>query len=392
MPSQTLPTIPQRAIAESNTTEKCYITMGAKVYDMTDFLDSHPGGGDLILEYGGKDVEGILQDNGSHAHSEAAYEILKDALIGLVVTDAVMDPLPSSMYPARILPLQPTEKGVQQNGPANDVISNAYLRTGVATAEDFSKDTDPDDDYRTHKFLDLNKPLFLQILFGGFSKEFYLEQVHRPRHYKGGESAPIFGNFLEPLTKTPWWMIPLLWGPPVAYGTFISRDGCASWVQVAVYWGFGLFMWSLVEYGLHRCLFHLDYHLADNPVAITAHFLLHGVHHYLPMDKYRLVMPPTMFIILAFPFWMLAHAIFYWNWHVATAVFCGGVFGYIGYDLTHYFIHHCKLPSFYQDQKKYHLQHHFIDYENGFGITSRFWDRAFGTELTLSPSKVFKSI
>merc|ERR1712093_854608 len=30
----------------------------------------------------------------------------------------------------------------------------------------------------------------------GFSKDFYLEQIHRPRHYKGGESAPLFGNFL----------------------------------------------------------------------------------------------------------------------------------------------------------------------------------------------------
>jgi 4-hydroxysphinganine ceramide fatty acyl 2-hydroxylase len=32
--------------------------------------------------------------------------------------------------------------------------------------------------------------------------------------------------------------------------------------------------------------------------------------------------------------------------------------------------------------KKYHLQHHFMDYENGFGVTSRFWDVVFGTQLT----------
>lgn len=69
------------------------------------------------------------------------------------------------------------------------------------------------------------------------------------------------------------------------------------------------------------------------------------------MDKYRLVMPPAMFIILALPFWMLAHTLFCWSWHVATAVFCGGVFGYIGYDLTRYFIHHSRLSSFYQAQR-----------------------------------------
>lgn len=40
-----------------------------------------------------------------------------------------------------------------------------------------------------------------------------------------------------------------------------------------------------------------------------------------------------------------------------------------------------RLPSYYRELKKYHLQHHFADYENGFGVTSRFWDRVFGTEL-----------
>ena len=62
-------------------------------------------------------------------------------------------------------------------------------------------------------------------------------------------------------------------------------------------------------------------------------------------------------------------------------VFSGGIFGYICYDLTHYFLHHKQLPAYWRSLKKYHLQHHFADFENGFGVTSRFWDRVFGTEL-----------
>lgn len=80
--------------------------------------------------------------------------------------------------------------------------------------------------------------------------------------------------------------------------------------------------------------------MPDNRFMITAHFLLHGIHHYLPMDKLRLVMPPTLFLALATPFWKLAHTIFFWNWDVATTVYCGGILGYIMYDLTHYFLHH----------------------------------------------------
>jgi 4-hydroxysphinganine ceramide fatty acyl 2-hydroxylase len=47
----------------------------------------------------------------------------------------------------------------------------------------------------------------------------------------------------------------------------------------------GCVVWTILEYTLHRFLFHLDYYLPDNGVAITLHFLLHGIHHYLPMDK-----------------------------------------------------------------------------------------------------------
>ncbi len=99
------------------------------------------------------------------------------------------------------------------------------------------------------------------------------------------------------------------------------------------------------------------------------------------MDKLRLVMPPALFLALATPVYNLAHAVFYWNWSIATEVFCGGIFGYICYDLTHYFLHHKTLPPFYRELKKWHLQHHFMDYENGFGVSSRFWDIIFGTQL-----------
>lgn len=39
------------------------------------------------------------------------------------------------------------------------------------------------------------------------------------------------------------------------------------------------------------------------------------------------------------------------------------------------------LPSYYRELKKYHLQHHYADYQKGFGVTSKIWDKVFGTEL-----------
>ncbi|KAK0658204.1 Ceramide very long chain fatty acid hydroxylase SCS7 [Lasiodiplodia hormozganensis] len=389
MPGRTLPTITQAEVQAHNSAESCYVTIGSKVFDITSFVEDHPGGGDLILEYGGKDITDILADEVSHTHSDSAYEILDEHLVGFVANEKVLDAATKSNHPDGIVPLPPTKERLQELN-ANGGSKYVFAATGMSSAEDLSKETDFNSDYKQHKFLDLSKPLLPQVWFGGFSKEFYLEQVHRPRHYKGGKSAPLFGNFLEPLSLTAWWVVPTVWLPPVSYGVYVASQQL-PFTQLGSYFVGGLFIWTLVEYILHRFLFHLDGYLPDNRVGITLHFLLHGIHHYLPMDKYRLVMPPTLFLVLASPFWKLAHAVFFYNWYAATAVYCGGIFGYICYDLTHYFLHHRNLPAYYRELKKYHLEHHFADYQNGFGVTSKFWDRVFNTELALPPPKVVKT-
>jgi len=341
--TRTIPTIPTADVASHNTENSCYVSIGAKVYDVTSFLSDHPGGGELIVEYGGKDVSKIMKNEMAHAHSEAAWEILEEHFVGYQATDKVMDVVTSDQHAEDIVPFPPNAAGMQKLKDARTVDGKTvYATTGMTGAEDLSRDTDFKADYKAHKFLDLDRPLLMQVWNGGFSKDFYLEQVHRPRHYKGGASAPLFGNFLEPLSKTSWWVIPLVWLPPVSYGTFLAATNLGTPLEAVSYWILGLFLWTLVEYGLHRFLFHIEVALPDNRVGITLHFLLHGIHHYLPMDKLRLVMPPTLFVVLAIPFWQLAHTLFAHNWYIATDVFCGGIFGYICYDLTHYSLHHRK--------------------------------------------------
>ena len=149
-------------------------------------------------------------------------------------------------------------------------------------------------------------------------------------------------------------------------------------------------------------LIAIDRSLPDNRLAITTHFLLHGLHHYLPMDKYRITTSPFYFFIFASPFYRFIHYLMPGDWYGAIAVFCGWLFGFVYYDIIHYILHHksyvnpicfarpkCDLglkvlyrvPKSLMHMKRYHLQHHYYDYENGFGVTTRFWDRVFGTEL-----------
>ena len=244
MPSRNLPSFTAAEVEKHNTEGSCYVTVGNIVYDVTDFLESHPGGPGLILDYGGKDITDILADEISHRHSQTAYDVLEDSIVGYLGSG----------------------KNAGANGMSSGVESPGsdgekpvvHPRTGMSCAEDLSKDTDISTDFRTHKFLDLNRPLLMQVWRGGFSKDFYLDQVHRPRHYKGGASAPLFGNFLEPLSMTPWWMIPTIWVPFVAYLVYIANVGFTSTGYQVAYFGLGLFAWTLIEYLMHRFFFHLD--------------------------------------------------------------------------------------------------------------------------------------
>lgn len=258
MPARPLPTLSHAELRKHRTSTSCYVALGGRVYDVTSFLEDHPGGGELILEYGGQEVQEIMGDELSHMHSEAAYEILDELVVGVLDED---DASPASPGNGKLhqreldIPLQTKLDKLQPISAPSDEQSSDH---SVLSEAKLSVETDAVDDYRRHKFLDLDRPLLMQVWNGGFSKEFYLTEVHRPRHYKGGQSAPLFGNFLEPLSKTPWWVVPTLWLPPVVYGTFIAKEGLSGWGQVAFYWLIGLAIWTLVEYGLHRCLFHVD--------------------------------------------------------------------------------------------------------------------------------------
>ena len=341
--------ISRQELDRLNKKKRVIVTLnGGKVYDVTEFVADHPGGEELITDYQNQDVTEIMADRDSHRHSDSAYEVLEDFLIG-EVTDLT------------------DEEVAEEAALAGD--SSENLLQAV---------TDYDADFNENKFLDLNKPLLMQMIRAKWTKEFYLEQVHKPRHYGKG-SAQIFGNFLEPISLTPWWLIPLLWIPVnMAVLSIPLRQLPVPYV--AGLYVFGLGLWTLVEYCLHRFLFHIDYALPDHQFAFVLHFLLHGFHHYLPMDKMRLVLPPALMMVLCPPLYKLCHIVFP-DYYVAQAVFAGAHLGYVMYDCVHYFLHHKKLPEFMKPTKVYHLDHHYKDFELGFGVTSRFWDRIFGTLL-----------
>ncbi|XP_052183581.1 dihydroceramide fatty acyl 2-hydroxylase FAH1-like [Diospyros lotus] len=228
-------------------------------------------------------------------------------------------------------------------------------------------------------FVDLEKPLVFQV---GHLGEAYDEWVHQPIISR--EGPRFFENeFLEFLTRTVWWAIPAIWLPVVWWFVSAAVQMHVPPSDIAISMVGGIFVWTLLEYSLHRFLFHIK---TTGYWGNTLHYLIHGCHHKHPMDGYRLVFPPAATAILLVPLWNLIK--FITPPSVAPALFGGGLLGYVMYDCTHYYLHHGKPEKGISTQlKRFHMNHHFRVQDKGFGITSSFWDKVFGT---LPPKSVEK--
>src|SRR5256884_8834988 len=102
-----------------------------------------------------------------------------------------------------------------------------------------------------------------------------------------------------------------------------------SFVAVAALFLLGVLLWTLIEYLIHRYIFHYQ---PKTRWGKQLHFVIHGVHHDYPNDARRLVMPPSISIPLAVLFYVLFLLVF---GRLASGVFAGLVFGYVCYDMLH---------------------------------------------------------
>lgn len=167
----------------------------------------------------------------------------------------------------------------------------------------------------------------------------------------------------------------VVWTPLVIYLVARSWLHGLSGLVIAGLFAVGIFVWTFIEYVLHRVVFHWQ---RDTAFGRRAHFLLHGVHHDFPNDKDRLVMPLLTSAPLALIFYGLFYLLF--GPRLEAPFFAGFTVGYLWYDGTHYAVHHFKQRSrLGRWIKRHHMLHHHADHDGGFGVSSPFWDVIFGT-------------
>jgi len=131
----------------------------------------------------------------------------------------------------------------------------------------------------------------------------------------------------------------------------------------------GICAWTLIEYLVHRYLYH--------GVAFFEKF--HDAHHAEPNE---LIGAPSFImiamIILVFFVPLLAIGLV-----VASGAACGALIGYIGYMLVHHASHHFepRPGSLLYQARLRHMAHHYHGTPGNYGVITSFWDQLFSTTV-----------
>jgi sterol desaturase/sphingolipid hydroxylase (fatty acid hydroxylase superfamily) len=128
----------------------------------------------------------------------------------------------------------------------------------------------------------------------------------------------------------------------------------------------GLFVFSLMEYVVHRWVFHGP----PQPMARG-----HASHHLDPLGYEALpFFVPALVLAAVTGLCALIMPV-----PDAWALASGIAFGYVGYGIGHFTIHHRRFrhPLVRRWAARHHIHHHHP--ERNFGVTSALWDTLFRT-------------
>ncbi|XP_030380364.1 dihydroceramide fatty acyl 2-hydroxylase FAH2 [Scaptodrosophila lebanonensis] len=324
---------------DSNFSKKLIVKYRKEHYNLTEFIDKHPGG---VIK-GLRNADITARFSKAHPHSEAATYLMNEYKI----------------------------YGKTQTHGRNEGKKKVdFSKSPQEINNQFSEDME--------YLVDWSKAMLPQI--ANITK-YYNDWVHKPVD----RPLLLFDSwYLEMFTKTPWWLVPTFWIPVIANLLWIDFEkNSDSKFEIAYFFGnvfVGIFFWTLLEYALHRWIFHIKISCDSSAWLCTFHFLIHGLHHKVPFDPMRLVFPPLPGVILVnIIYFPISYVI-----PRPRVILVGALIGYLSYDMIHYYLHYGnpKAKHLY-NMKRYHYQHHFVHQNLGYGISSTLWDVVFKTCINL---------
>lgn len=156
---------------------------------------------------------------------------------------------------------------------------------------------------------------------------------------------------------------------PVVLAWLGLREG-SGWLLALSAFCTGWFVFSFIEYVIHRWVFHVQACFM-NPI--------HMDHHHFPRKPTALpffTSPGAALILWSLFVIPLGH-------EMACLFLCGLMSGYVYYSLIHHVEHHARISAlpfrWLRKMGAAHLVHH-RHADANFGVSTAFWDRVFGTD------------
>ena len=162
----------------------------------------------------------------------------------------------------------------------------------------------------------------------------------------------------------------------LALGVAAMMSETRSLISILLLFLTGVLSWGLIEYLIHRLVFHFE---AQTEKGRNFVYAMHLNHHANPKAMDDLFASLRLSLPLAILYCSLAWAAMR-SWQATVYLFIGLTAGYFSYEFLHYQAHH-RAPRFrvFRYLKKYHLQHHHQSSALRFGVTSPVFDYLFGT-------------
>ena len=141
----------------------------------------------------------------------------------------------------------------------------------------------------------------------------------------------------------------------------------------------GVFTWSLLEYVLHRYVFHIQIPLR-NPRLREIVNASHLAHHASPRNPAKVLVHPLYGLVVSSLLYGVVYGLLR-NSFSAAGVLVGVWAGFLYYEAVHYRVHFSLSGSgFIARQRRAHFYHHFTNNRVCFGVTSPVWDYVFKTQ------------
>lgn len=148
-----------------------------------------------------------------------------------------------------------------------------------------------------------------------------------------------------------------------------------NWLSLIIMFVLGVFTWELLEYLIHRYIFHMK---TDNIHFRKIVFAIHGVHHAHSHDNDKMFVPFVPAIFMASILLYVLNAIL---GDFSYPFFAGIIFMHQIYNYIHVIIHTNKFPNskILKRLRENHIKHHHGYGEKCFGVTSTICDKLFKT-------------